>query len=295
MSRHRIWFFSLASLAGVFCFAFANLPIQFAAAKDWRKFSAKSKATMQAKRQLIEQELGKLKMHPWAGDYYYGDGLGVNVDLTLAPGSGFVFTWNGCLGLYDQNYGDVAESDRKIRLLFKLPNKREGFRGIAPEFLPVTWGDRYYLIPSDGVVKFANAINAGFEPRNSEWGQFLLRRGDVSKQVSGYPNLPPEYSEYLLKSPIKAEVSAVKESRDKGSDRISIVLLNVGASQGVRKGMEFYVYSPSGVFESATITVVNDTSSEAQVFQCCDDKDRPTISWKLSSSAGRESYNDMSR
>ena len=115
MRRYRIWFFSLVFLAGVFWFAFASLPIQFAAVTDWRKFSAKSKTAMQAKRELIEQELSKLKMHPWAGDYYYGDGLGVNVELTLAPDSGFVFTWNGCLGLYDQNYGDVAEFDRKIR------------------------------------------------------------------------------------------------------------------------------------------------------------------------------------
>jgi len=289
MRRYRIWLYSLLFLAGVIWFAFANLPIQFAAVKDWKRFSAKSKTAMQIKRKLIEHELGNLGMHAWAGDYYYGDGLGVNVDLALAPDSGFVFTWNGCLGLYDQNYGDVTESGGKIRLLFRLPNEGEGFEGIAPEFLPIIWGERHYLIPADGVVRFANAINAGFEPRGSNSGQFLLKRGDASRQVSGYPSLPSEYAEYLLRRPIKAEVSSVKESHAKDSDRISIVLLNVGASQGVRKGMEFYVYSPSRVFESAAVTFVNSTWSEAKVIQCCDDKEGPpTVGWKLSTRAVRD-------
>jgi hypothetical protein len=42
-----------------------------------------------------------------------------------------------------------------------------------------------FLIASDEVVKFANAINAGFEPRETAWGDFLLKREDVSKPVAG--------------------------------------------------------------------------------------------------------------
>lgn len=289
MRRYGIWAFSVLFFAGLLGFAFVSLPTQFAAVKDWKKFSMKSKAAVEAKRELIGQELSSLKTHPWDGQYYYGDGLGVNVDLSMAPKSGFVFTWNGCLGLYDQNYGDVAESGGKLRLVFRLSNEREGFQGISPEFFPVMWGDRHYLIPSDRVVRFANAINAGFEPRDGELGEFLLKRSDVSKPANGSPNLPPEYSEYLLRHPIDAQVSSIKESHGKNSGRVTTVLLNVGASQGVKKGMEFYLYAPSGVFESATVTDVNSTSSEAEVFQCCDDKaGAPTVGWKLSTHVGRQ-------
>src|SRR4030095_1837931 len=55
----------------------------------------------------IRAELLNLPKHAWAGDYYRGDGLGVNVSLLIAPEAGFVFTWDGCLGRYDWNYGNV--------------------------------------------------------------------------------------------------------------------------------------------------------------------------------------------
>src|SRR5438477_12939061 len=72
------------------------------------RFSEASVAASDMRTKKIQQELGHLKDHNWAGEYYFGDGLGVNVSLALAPESGFVFSWHGCLGLYDLNYGDVA-------------------------------------------------------------------------------------------------------------------------------------------------------------------------------------------
>ena len=35
-----------------------------------------------------------------------------------------------------------------------FPNKREGFQGIAEEFVPIAWGDREYLVPADDIVGF---------------------------------------------------------------------------------------------------------------------------------------------
>lgn len=171
----------------------------------------------------------------------------------------------------------------------KLPNERKPFEGIAPEFLPIVWGDRHYLIATDEVVEFANAINAGFEPRESVWGMFLLRQADVSKSATGSPSLPLEYSEYLLKHPIDAEISSIKRSRTKQSERITTVELNVGARQGVKKGMEFFLYLPSSLYASATVTGVNETFSEAEISECCDDKaSSPAVGWKLSTRAGRD-------
>jgi hypothetical protein len=285
------------------CFRFAaflgllvlHLSGQLGWAKDDKRFSKGAKAASEAKQELINQELKTLEGHSWAGRYYYGDGLGVNVDLDLAPKSGFVFTWNGCLGLYDLNYGDVAEGDGKIRLVFKYANDRKGFQGIAPELIPVVWGERRYLIPRDEIVKFANDINAGFEPRKTLWGSFLLRRGDELKDVLGQPSIPAEYTVYLLRNPIKAKISSIKGSRFKDSTRTTTVVLNVGSEQGVKLGMEFYLYSPSTIFESATITRLETSSSEAVIVQYAlndESETPPSLDWKLSTFVGCDGVKD---
>ncbi len=260
MRRYIAWAGSVFLVVVVTGFVILSLSGQVVWGKDGKKFSHRSKATLEAKKALIDQELHTLTAHPWAGRYFYGDGLGVNVALNLAPKSGFAFTWNGCMGLYELNYGDVVEVDGEIRLVFKYPNDRNGFQGIAPELIPIVWGERHYLIPADKVVKFANAINAGFEPSESRSRRFLLREGDELKAVLGQPNLPSLYSEYLLKQPIKAEISSIEKSRLEDDTRITTVTLNVGSAQGVKQGMEFYVYSPENIFEWARITSVDSSN-----------------------------------
>jgi len=291
MRRYAVWAGSVFLLALIIGFLISGLNDQIVWGKDRKKFSKGSKATLQSRKELIDQELQSLPTHPWAGRYYYGDGLGVNVNLSLAPKSGFAFTWNGCLGLYDLNYGDVVEADGRIRLIFKHPNDRKGFQGISPELIPIVWGERHYLVSSDEVVNFANAINAGFEPSKTVSKRFLLREGDELKAVHGQPDLPSPYSEYLLKQPITAEISSVKESRLEDDVRITTVTLNVGSAHGVKPGMEFYVYSPASVFEWARITTVNSSNSEAKVVQRVADEKyngRPSTDWKLSTSAQRD-------
>lgn len=272
---------SLAAIGGVLV---VNRHLPFG------KFSNWSQGTVEAREKQINQELASLKDHSWAGSYYYGDGLGVNVHLSLAPKSGFAFTWHGCLGLYDLNYGRVVEKGDGIKLLFTFPNERKGFEGIAPDLVPIVWGERHYLVPAGASIDFANAINAGFEPRKSPTGRFLLREGDELKPARGRPNIPATYSGYLLSRPIKAQVSSIKGSRTEQSAKITIVELNVGSAHGVKTGMEFYVYSPAKSFEWARVISVGNSSSEAEISQ--DDYDQkyglPSTSWKLSTSAQRE-------
>src|SRR5687767_13739491 len=72
-----------------------------------RKFIPEAEAATAARERAFRDELTAFQEHPWAGEYYYGDGLGVNVRLLLTPQSGFVFQWRGCLGVYDRNHGAV--------------------------------------------------------------------------------------------------------------------------------------------------------------------------------------------
>jgi hypothetical protein len=236
----------------------------------------------------IQQELASLKDHPWAGEYYYGDGLGVNVTLMISPENGFVFHWYGCLGLYDLNYGSLEISGGTIRLLLTYPNKREGYQGIAPELIPVQWGKRHYLIPSDGFLKLANAVNAGTEPDRIFGGisyQFLLRRGDEKKRVSGRPPIPQEYAAFLLKKPIVAKITSVGESHLNESWRITDISLNVGIADSLKKGMELYV----GGEESGTATVVSVQERTAQaILEQFDSTHIPSVGLKLSTRLGDE-------
>ena len=56
----------------------------------------------------------------------------------------------------------------ELHLSFTFANTQECFR-LAEEFIPVSWGQRKYLIPSGDVVGFCNEVNAGNEPRQSSW------------------------------------------------------------------------------------------------------------------------------
>jgi hypothetical protein len=77
---------------------------------DLDKRSERAEKTADALRQQVREEIKSLGHHVWAGEYYFGDGLGVNVSLILAPKFGYVFEWRGCLGLYDRNYGAVTST-----------------------------------------------------------------------------------------------------------------------------------------------------------------------------------------
>ena len=193
------------------------------------------------------------------------------------------------MGLYDLNYGNVEWSNRKIKLHFEHSNKREGFQGIAPELIPVKWGERHYLIPSNEVVEFTNAVNAGFEPCSMFCSRFLLKRGDETKKVKGRPNVPKEDRVYLLKKPIRLGIRSVGESRIETAKsdpqfryRITKVILNAGSAKGVRLGMEFHVYNPSNVSESAKVTKVEEQFSEAEIVQISLEGASPSPDWKLS-------------
>jgi hypothetical protein len=238
-------------------------------------------------KERIQAAATALTNHPWAGAYYCGDGLGVNVHLFLTPGTGYVFEWHGCLGLYDRNYGTITETNGRIRLSFTFKNERKGFQGIAEEFIPVAWGERVYLIPSDDVVGFCNKVNEGIEPRDAFYGFYLLRKGDEKKTVSGFPIVPEEYRAYLLDKPITAEIVSINSVTTRPSVcewkfKDTTVTVNAGTDKGLRKGMEMQVVKPGNVVESVTITKVENNTSQAVMIQVGEKEPGPKKGWQLS-------------
>lgn len=258
------------------------------AKEDRSKFTEEARKVADNKREQIKAELVSLgDKHDWAGEYYAGDGLGVNVFFILSPQSGYVFEWRGCLGVYDRNYGGITEGDGKLRLSFTFANKQEGFQGIAEEFIPIAWGPRKYLVPADDIVGFCNQVNAGSEPREELRGWYLLRKGDETKQVTGWPRLSKPYGAYLLDCPVKATIVAVGKSTIRPSVcewkfRDTSVTLDAGRVNHLLIGMKLYVVEPENLVESVRITKVEDHTAEAVMTQICEHNTGPNIGWKLS-------------
>ena len=254
------------------------------------KFSENAAATANTLRERILAEIKQLGDHDWAGEYYEGDGLGVNISLAVAPKAGYVFEWHGCVGVYDRNYGSLAWANDRIRLSFTFDGKTQGVQEMAPEFTPVRWGKRRYLIPANDLVGFCNKINAGEEPRADVHGSYLLRRGDEGAEISGFPNVPKEYRPYLLDRPISARILSVgkyvtRPSSGEWKFKDTPVALSFGSAKGLRVGMELYVTEPRNVVESVWVTRVEVDRSEAIMTQIEEKQPGPERGWQLSTQA----------
>lgn len=238
------------------------------------KQSDATTAELQRRDALLESELASGSAPEWAGKYFRGDGLGVNVHVTVAPKSGFTFAWYGCLGRYDVNYGTVSASNGRLALGFELPNSQRGFEGIPEAFVPVRWGERLYLLGADQAKEFANAVNSGREPCQRFCSEFLLREGDELIDVEGAPGLPPDWSRYLLSRPIEAnllqllETTLVPDTSSSADDpyswRKTRIEIAAGRKQGVWQGMTFFDSAPDSRGIEYTVVSVGPETSVAE-------------------------------
>lgn len=164
-----------------------------------------------------------------AGDYYFGDGMGVNCTLKLTKRGAFNFQWRGCLGTYDENEGNFTITKGVLNLTPKKPNIQKGFRGTPTEFFPVTWESRVYLIPTNDIVEFCSDVNQGSEPRRGNWGQYYLRRNDWDKPVTGRPAVPVQWAKFFLSKPVRGKITGLIGKQE--------AWLDVGNEDGILQGM----------------------------------------------------------
>jgi hypothetical protein len=266
----------LALLLGIVC------PIQ---AEESEKLSSENRALIHKKRLVIEKEIAKLKNHPWAGNYYHGDGLGANVTLALAPENGFTITWNGCMGLYDQNHGSVTWDGDSVKLSFAFKLEDAGIGNYASEYKPIRWGRRVYMIPVDGIIDFANYVNFHMEPRDEMQGSFFLRMGDEKKKISGKPELPEKYMPYLLNQPVNAVVTSTKDARKNDGLESVTIIIDKGGKDGLLPGMTLHITEPDNVYNIGNLVELIDVG-EAQAegkFRYDPSKSQtPEAGWQLS-------------
>lgn len=284
MEHRRRFQFGLRSV--LLLITLLSLPLSWAA---WQMELRRREQAAEAVRQLILAEIATLPPdHAWAGDYYYGDGLGANISVSLAPKAGFYFQWVGCMGLYARNYGPVEYRNGRLKFVFMLPNDPKSSHSIAGGLVPIAWGCRRYLITPTEMLEFCNEVNSGREPRKGIHGMYLLRRGDEARAADGLPTVPAEFAPYLLDRPIDAAIVAVGKTNDKGT----FVVLNRGEKHGLLPRMKLHVVDVDFGIPTAEVTQVDDGRSEALVERVFDDGSAPQIGWKLSTRVFSESLDD---
>jgi hypothetical protein len=140
------------------------------------------------------------------------------------------------------------------------------------ELIPVTWGERLYLMPEDSMVEFCNAINLGLEPRSSlgaRWylGSFYLRDGDEKKKAKGHPSLSSDLIALLLEKPIAAEIINIERE-----NKTTVAVINKGSEAGLKPGMRLVLTVPRfwtepSLWSGLVVTSVTDTVAKLQVFE----------------------------
>ena len=231
----------------------------------------------------IDAELGETGSHPWAGQYFYGDGQSANLTMRIAPRSGFAYVWQGCLGLYDENFGGVIEQNGIIHLMPRLPKNPHGIRQQATHLIQVRWGPRRYLVSTAEVAGFCRAVKQGSEPRDRAQGWFYLAEDDWTKPVAGEPELPKFHRRYLLEKPIVAEIVAVGESFLRPGVGVTLRETTVTLNAGERNGVfpELVFRSKERPYLEATVIDVSESTCEAEITQFGEDDSPPAIGTML--------------
>jgi len=129
-------------------------------------------------------------MHEYEGRYYLGDGLGVNLYLSLRSDGTFAFSWDGCMGTYDERAGRWRVEGGLIHLDILEPEPDPDGRTMPTPYVPIRWGPRLYLQPEKDLPQFFQFVEQGFEPRDEIHGLVFLRDGDWELEVSGNPVTP---------------------------------------------------------------------------------------------------------
>lgn len=171
------------------------------------------------------------------GDYFYGDGLRRNYTLRLTGSGRFTYEKAGYEGVEEKVEGNYTTRNGRIILQPTSGSSLNWPSGVTTELVPVPWGERMYLIPSNDLLGFSNAVNRGAEPITGFTdGRFLLREGDCDKRVAGKPQLPEGYAGLILDEPVSGRVLCANQA--------GLWKMAAGRVEGLRPGMELCARSP---------------------------------------------------
>jgi hypothetical protein len=253
---------------------------------------AEDKEGEEGARAKLEQIQADRKKDPackWAGVYYEGDGLGINISFGVSPQSGAAYLWHGCTGCYGWGIGTVRQAGDYIEVAFSQQN---GMNRGSERMYPVVWGRRHYLIADADMRAFCDAVNLSGEPRRGPHGWFLLRRGDEDAHATGAPLVPAQFRAWLFSKPVNAKVLSVKplsqSRRDNWDVHTTEVTLNKGERDGIHAGTPLVPLKPRGFFEARVTSATQDQCTLTYSWQSWESRKLadPTTDWTFSTRRG---------
>lgn len=211
---------------------------------------------------------------PWAGIYSSGPGLSGSTLYLLPSGRYCVHEWAD-IGEGRSACGRLVE--RPDRFVSESKAPWESYDKDGPAYLKVRWGSRHYLVPVRRALEFVNAVNAGFEPRQTDGLGFggYLRHGEEALAAPGEPDLPRPQLGLLRPAPVTVRVDkpgftrgALYSLASKWLEPIETdcrvdFALDAGSSAGVFVGMRLYPLPP-GRGPSATVVSAEAGSAVAR-------------------------------
>jgi hypothetical protein len=109
---------------------------------------------------------------------------------------------------------------------------------VSPEtekLIPISWGNRLYLIEDSDADQFIRDVVRGYEPRASSEGSHLLRVGDSKVRVWGRPEVPEAWQKEFPPDNFSTRVA-----RQLAYHRAEI---DAGSRDGLAAGMLLTLYS----------------------------------------------------
>jgi hypothetical protein len=227
------------------------------------------------------------------GIYANGSGYG-GAQITLDQDGRFVWEAFTDTGFHQTTRGTYKVS--KVTLILQPTHTeatQEGEDSTKPEAIPlryfcILWGERLYLVETDQIQKFCEAVNVGLEPR--VWhGRYLLRAGDKGKEVKGKPEVPKPWSDFVLARPVVARVRKIthtsrkQPANGKLRGETMTVTVNAGSRQGLKPGMKLLLYDPTLYMRDPVtpgeIAIVRRVNAQSAVAEFKSDSEEVKRNW----------------
>lgn len=218
----------------------------------------------------------------WAGEYTCGDGLGMNVTILIGPDNDLVYTWYGCMGLYDSQIPKVRKAgkigEEYLELTLEAPtDEHKGMNYLDGRLLLIRWGDRHYAVPSGKLQEFCNIVNEGWEGSSPGLWFPIRNRPHRSWAVEnrtpppGLPEVPAEASGWLLKETVEAPLLRIDSLQPHPSsqptlqDYTTTATLGAGSARGLRPGMNLKWSGPGSTTVTVKLTDVREAESTGEL------------------------------
>ena len=240
-------------------------------------------AKIAPRRVMIEVDLKTGSHESWESTYYDGSPTrGFARGWIISRKKGYVSTSR------TTDMGTVKVKGDRIALVSESPTNGWGL--MPEEYVVVPWDKQVFLGEPNELLAFCNEVNSGQLRRYRPSGQVLLRVEDFDKpRPTGFPQVPTEYKDYLLKTPITGSVIKMGEDKEdvavwgQASLRSGTSLsLNVGKKDGVRAGMRFYPEQGSIQLAGSRFYVISLRDRQCELLQCGgEEKDRAKMGLRM--------------